>query len=107
MLPPPVVEEEVLAPDRPLAGQTPLIQQQSVGKAVSAALVEQGAVRRYEPLAAAVTEIRLGRTQAVPIRRSLHASALHGDELALDAEQPLDNPLRLSRSVLRRTAGRG
>jgi hypothetical protein len=46
-------------------------------------------------LAAPVAEIRLRRPQVVPVGLRLHAEPLDGDELALDAEQPLDDALRL------------
>ena len=46
-------------------------------------------------LAAPVAEIRLGRPQVVPVGLRLHAEPFDGDELALDAEQPLDDALRL------------
>jgi hypothetical protein len=46
-------------------------------------------------LAASVAEIRLGRSQPVPVGLRLHAEPLDGVGLALDAEQPLDHPLRL------------
>ena len=46
-------------------------------------------------LAARVAEIGLGRTQVVPVGLRLHAEPFDGDELALDAEQPLDDALRL------------
>src|SRR5215207_1936034 len=42
-----------------------------------------------------MAEICLGRTQVVPVGLRLHAEPFHGDELALDAEQPLDDALRL------------
>jgi hypothetical protein len=44
-------------------------------------------------LAALVAEIRLGRPQVVPVGLRLHPDASDGDELALDAEQPLDDAL--------------
>src|SRR5918994_1181454 len=46
-------------------------------------------------LAAPVAEIRLGGTQVVPVGLRLHADSFDGDELALDAEQALDDALRL------------
>ena len=46
-------------------------------------------------LAAPVAEIRLGGPQVVPVGLRLHAEPFDGDELALDAEQPLDDALRL------------
>ena len=73
-----LIEQDVLRPDRPFTGETPLVQRQSVGKAVSAARVEQCAVRRDEPLASAVTEIRLGRAQVVPIGLRLDAAPSTG-----------------------------
>ena len=39
----------------------------------------------------AVAQIRLGRTQVVPVGFRLDADALDGHELAVDAEQPLDD----------------
>ena len=46
-------------------------------------------------LAAPVAEIRLGRAQVVPVGLGLHAEPFDGDELALDAEQTLDDALGL------------
>ena len=45
--------------------------------------------------AATVAQIRLERVEVVPIGRRLHADSFDRDRLALDAEQPLDDPLRL------------
>jgi hypothetical protein len=46
-------------------------------------------------LAAPGAEIRLGRTEVVPGGLRLNADPFGGDEVALDAEQPLDDALRL------------
>src|SRR6185312_1585683 len=46
-------------------------------------------------LAARPAEIRLGRAQMVPVGLGLVPDSLDGDQLALDAEQLLDLPLRL------------
>ena len=40
-----LVEPDTLAPDRPLAGQGPVVEPQPIGELVRAALVERGAVR--------------------------------------------------------------
>ena len=40
-----LVEHDVLAPDRPLAGEGPVVEAQALGELVGAALVERGAVR--------------------------------------------------------------
>ena len=40
-----LVEHDVLAPDRPLAGEGPVVEAQALGKLVGAAFVERGAAR--------------------------------------------------------------
>jgi hypothetical protein len=77
------LEHDVLRPGRPLAGEGPVVQAQALGRLPGAALAARGA------------EIRLGRAQVVPVRLRLDADPLDGYELALDAEQPLDDPLGL------------
>src|SRR5258705_12823484 len=42
-----------------------------------------------------VAEIRLGRTQVVQVGLRLNADPFNGDELAVNAEQPLDDAPRL------------
>ena len=79
-----LLEHDVLAPDRPLAAEGPLVAAQR-----SSATPSGGATP-----AAPVAEIRLGRAQVVPVGLRLHAEALDRDELALDAEQALDHALR-------------
>jgi len=44
-------------------------------------------------LGALVAEVRLGRVQVVPVGVRLHSDPFDGDQLALDAEQPLDDAL--------------
>jgi hypothetical protein len=44
-------------------------------------------------LAALEAQIRLGCTQVVPVRLRLDATPVHRNELALDAEQPLNDAL--------------
>ena len=87
MLPPAPVEHDILAPDRPGAGEGPVVGTQALGELVGADLVGLGPVRGGEALAAAVAEVRLGRPQVVPVGLGLHAEPYDGDELALDAEQ--------------------
>src|SRR4051794_31571504 len=65
-------QRDVLPADRPAAGQRPAVS-----------------------LAAGVAEIRLGRAQVVPVGLRLHSDPFDRDGLALDAEQPLDQSLRL------------
>jgi hypothetical protein len=45
--------------------------------------------------AAPVAEIRLARRQVIPVGLRLHAEPFDRDELALDAEQPLNHALGL------------
>ena len=59
------------------------------------ALIQCGSVRRREVLAAAVSEVRFGRAEVVPVGLCLDAGSLDGDELALDADQRLDHALGL------------
>ena len=40
-----LIELDVLSPDRPLAGQRPVVDGQALGELVGAAFVERGAVR--------------------------------------------------------------
>ena len=70
-----------------------MVEAQALGELVVAALVRR-AGRRVEVLAAVVAEVGLGRAQVVPVGLLLHADAFDGDELALDAEQLLDDALR-------------
>ena len=51
-------------------------------------------------MAASVAELGLGRPQVVPVGFGLHADPLDRDELALDAEQLLDDTLGLRRATL-------
>src|SRR6185312_9783602 len=81
------VEYDALTPDRPLAGEGPVVEAQPLEKGVGAAVVEA--------LAAGVAQIGLGRAQLLPVGLGLHAGPFDGDELALDAEQLLDHALRL------------
>jgi hypothetical protein len=67
------VEHDVLGLDRPLAVEHPVVRAP----------------------AATVAQIRLERVEVVPIGRRLHADSFDRDQLALDAVQPLDDPLRL------------
>jgi hypothetical protein len=57
------------------------------------AFVDPGALRRDELLAARVTEIGLGTAKVAPVGRLLHALPFNVDELALDAQQTLYDPL--------------
>jgi hypothetical protein len=68
---------------------------QALGEPVIAALVERAGVQRGEVLGTRVAEIRLGRTQVIPVGLSFDAAPCDGDELALDAEQTLDDALGL------------
>ena len=52
------------------------------------------AVGRGEVLAAAVAEVGLGCEQVCPVGRRLDPGPLDRDEVARDAEQPLEGPLR-------------
>ena len=90
-----LVEHDVLRPDRPLAGEGPLVEAKPLGSCVAAAFVEGGSDRRREVLGAPVAEIGLGSPQVVPVGLRLHAEPFDGDELALDAEQSLEDALRL------------
>src|SRR4051794_13328122 len=76
-----LVEHDALVPDRPLAGEGPLVQAQ--------------APRRCHALTARAAEIRLGCPQLVPVGFRLHADPFDGDEPALDPRQLLDNAFRL------------
>jgi hypothetical protein len=87
-----LVEHDVLAPDRPLVGEGPVVETQLLGELIDAAFVERGAVRGRESLAAPVAEKRLGRPEVVPVGLRLDADPCDGDELALDTEQRLDDP---------------
>src|SRR5215218_6284035 len=89
-----LVEHDILAPDRPLAGEGPLVEPQALGELVGPAFVESGAVRGREVLAALVAEIRLRRPEVIPVGLRLHAEPFDGDELAFHAEEPLDDALR-------------
>ena len=57
-----------------------MIEAQPVGELVGAAFVQRGAARRREVLTARVAEIRLGRTQVVPVGLRLDAEPFDGDE---------------------------
>jgi len=65
-----------------VADKRPLVQSQAVGRRVPGAI------------AALVSNVRLGRAQVVPVGRRLGALSDHGHEVAVDAEQLLDGPLR-------------
>src|SRR5271166_2145363 len=89
-----LLEDNVLAPDGPLAGQGPLVEAQALRKFVGMALVEDPTILRREVLAAAVAEVCLWRPQLVPFGFGFYADAGHRSELARDSEQPLDEALR-------------
>src|SRR5919112_6540666 len=69
----------------------------------AAGFLEHDALRANVPLAgerrdvaaARRAEIRLGRSQVVPVGLRLHSHPFHGHEFALDAEEFLDHALRL------------
>src|SRR4051812_22992468 len=79
------VERYVLTRVRPLASECPLVEPQ----------VPPTPVRRRDVLTASGAEIGLGRVQVIPVGRGLYAKPFDRDELAIEAEQPLDQPLRL------------
>src|SRR4051794_8447408 len=89
------VQRDVLTPDRPLAGEGPVIDAQVAGDLVDAARVTRDAAGGGEVLGAPMAEVRLGRAQMVPVGLRLHAQPFDGHGLALDAEQLLDDALRL------------
>src|SRR3954452_23095560 len=60
---------------------------------VCAPLVELGAARRGEVVAAPVAEVRLGGGQAIPVGRRLYARCFDASKVALDAEESLDEAL--------------
>jgi hypothetical protein len=91
MLPP--AWSSVLGLNRPLADERPVVDVKRPRELVDAAFVRRGAVRRREPRAAPVAEVRLGRAQAVPVGRRLYAMRFDGGKVALDAEEPLDEAL--------------
>ena len=88
-----LAEHDVLTPDRPVAGQRPVVDGQALGELVDAPLVERGAARGREALAARVAEIGLGGLQVVPVGLRFHPDPFDGDQVALDAEQLLDDAL--------------
>jgi hypothetical protein len=88
-----LVEHGALPPDRPLAPECPFVKAQAVRELIIATLLERGGARRCELRAALVADVLLGRTQPVPVGLSLHPGSVCGNQLALDAEQPLDDLL--------------
>src|SRR5262249_47033996 len=76
------LEHHVLASDRPLAGERPVVEPQPLA-------------RLGLMLAARVAEVRLGRAEVLPVGLRLGPDSHDVDELALDAEQLLDRSLRL------------
>jgi hypothetical protein len=66
---------------------------QPLGELMGTAFVERGAVRCRESVGAAVAEVRLGCMQVVPVGLRLRAEPFDGGELAVDAEQLLDDAL--------------
>src|SRR3954454_24028540 len=79
------VERHVLTCGRPLASECPLVEPQ----------LPRSPIRRRDVLTASSAEIGLARVQVIPVGRGLYAKPFDRDELAFDAEQPLDHPLRL------------
>src|SRR3954467_180936 len=90
-----LVEGDVLGPDRPLAGERPVVEAQALREGVGATVVHRWTLRRRELAAAPVAEISLRRAQVLPVGRRLHAQTFDRDGLALDAQQLLDDALRL------------
>jgi hypothetical protein len=90
-----LLEHDVLGPDRPLAGERPVVQAQMLGELVGTTLIGPRAFRGREVLAAPVAEVGLGGAEVVPVGRRLDADPLDWSRLALDAEQPLDEALGL------------
>src|ERR671916_2907875 len=88
-----LVENDVLGPDRPLAGEGPMAEAQALRERVQATAIQHRAWRR--PELARGAEVGLRRAQVVPVGRRLHADALDGHGCAVDAEQPLDDALEL------------
>jgi hypothetical protein len=72
--------------DGPIAGERPLVHAEIVGKSVRGAPVELRAARRTEGRRLSIAEVRLTRSQLIPVGGCLRA-------LALDVDQPSLEPL--------------
>src|SRR3954454_24401656 len=88
-------EGDVLGPDRPLAGQGPVVEAEALLEGVGATVVQRWTLWRCKLAAAPVAEIGLRSAQVLPVGGRLHAQAFDRDELGLDAQQLLDDALRL------------
>jgi pyruvate dehydrogenase (quinone) len=88
-------EHGLLAPDRPFPGEAPVVEEKAFGELIGSALVESGAARRREMLGERVAEVGLGRAHVLPVGFRLDADPFDGEELALDAQQLLDDALGL------------
>ena len=77
------VEHRVLLADRPLAGERPVVERQTVAAPVAAAL------------AAGVAQVGLRGPQRGPVGGLGEAAGVDADGLLVDAQQPLDRPLGL------------
>ena len=82
-------------PDGPVSRKRPLARAQALRELVAPAHVDGRTAGRREVLAARVAEIRLGRAQAHPVRFGFDARSDRGDEVTLDAQQLLQETLRL------------
>src|SRR5918998_3081890 len=90
-----LVENDGLGPDRPLAGKGPMAEAQALPDRVQAIAIQRRARRRPVLAAARGAEVGLGRAQVIPVGRRLHAGSFDGYELAVDAQELLDDALEL------------
>jgi pyruvate dehydrogenase (quinone) len=72
-----------------------VVEEKAFGELIGSALVESGAARRREMLGERVAEVGLGRAHVLPVGFRLDADPFDGEELALDAQQLLDDALGL------------
>src|SRR3954463_15175347 len=85
------VEHKVLAPNRPVTDERPVVEAEALRELVGSTFVERGAVRCGETLRAAIAKIGFRCPQVVPVGPGLDTGPLDGDEFALNAEEPLDD----------------
>src|ERR1700724_4086310 len=75
--------EDRLTANCPLAHDGPLIERQPCRGGIPMTPLHFGTARRREMIGTLVSNIRLGRSQVLPIRRCFHASGIDPDQILI------------------------
>src|SRR5215471_5412340 len=95
------VENNAVSSDRPIAGESPMIEFQSRGRSIVVTLVRPCTTGRCKVLGALIADIVVRRLQAAPIGGSFSTTGINRNQLLTDSansglgQQLLNNHLRL------------